>query len=156
MQQQQTVTFAGREFHGIRVRTMENDFHTMRIMRAARLDTCVMQEGEAADDFASRLYGQAIGSPEVFDLLGCMLSPVESEDTAWTPATMKATADHLRRITEPAEKEIIQGAIVSMIAGFFQYGLASLKISPKSSSPLAADARPNSGTEGTATTATGS
>lgn len=152
---EERFTLAGREFRTIVRRTIENDFTCMGLIRGARLDTLVMQEGEAAENFAMRLYEEAIADGKVFELLGCMLIAADLEDVAWTPRVMAQTAAHLRTVTEEAEKRQIQAGIVSMITGFFQNGLASLRISRSSSSRPEVEAQPSSRTGATSTTATG-
>lgn len=152
---EQTYTFAGRQYRAIARRTIENDFTCMGLIRAARLDALVMEEGESPEDFAMRMYERAVASPEVWELLGCVLIPAEIDDLAWTKALMKASANALRQVTEPAEKRQIQTSVVGMITGFFQNGLASIRISRRSSSLPEVEAQPNSGTEASSISGTG-
>jgi hypothetical protein len=154
--EQQTFTFAGRQYRTIVRRTIENDFTCMSLIRGARLDTLVMEDGEAPEDFAVRMYERAVGSADVFRLLGCMLVPAEVDDLDWTKPHMEATAAALRRVVEPAEKRQIQTTVVGMISGFFHNGLTSLRLSRKSSSPPEAEAQPSSETEGNSISGTGS
>ena len=156
MVEEQTYTFAGQQYRSIVRRTIENDFTCMSLIRGARLDTLVMEEGEAAEDFAVRVYEQAVGSADVFSLLGCMLIPAQVDDLDWTKEHMRATAAALKRVAEPAEKRQIQTTVVGMISGFFQNGLTSLRLSRKSSSPSGAETQPSSETGESSTLGIGS
>jgi hypothetical protein len=149
-------SFANRKFRTILRRTIENDFTCMNLIRGARLDTLVVAENESPEDFAARLFSAAIADGQVFNLLGCLLIPVELEDGDWTLKVMRATGDHLRTVVDDVEKRQIQAGIISMVTGFFRSGLASLQTSRTSSSPSGVEAQPNSATGATSTTATGS
>lgn len=153
---EQVFTFAGRQYRQIVRRTIENDFTCMALIRGARLDTLVMEDGEEPADFAVRMYEQAVGTADVFKLLGCLMLPAEVDDLDWTKEQMAATAAALKRVVEPDEKRQIQTTVVGMISGFFHSGLTSLRLSRKSSSPSKADPQPTSATGASSTSETGS
>lgn len=153
---EERFSFAGRSFRMIGLRTIENDFTSMNLIRGARLDAVEVGDDEPPEDFAARLYERAIADEQVFSLLGCMLIPEELNDLSWTKLVMAQTADHLRTVNDIDEKRQIQRAVVSMIAGFFRSGLASLRTSRRSSSRPEVEAQPSSETGAASTTATGS
>jgi hypothetical protein len=149
-------TFAGRKFRAVRRRTIQNDVACMGLIRGARLDTVVIEEGETPEAFSTRLLDRALCDGNVFSLLGAVLIPAEIEDEDWTPLVMQATAAHLGRVADEAEKRQLMTATVHMITGFFQSGLASLRTSPRSSSQSTAEAQPISEIGEVTTMGTGS
>lgn len=123
------ITLGGRAFRGMRVSTLEHDHWVMGEVRAAGLDRITMQEGEMAEDFVRRLLDEIIVSGRVYSLLGGLLVPAAMKDGDWTPEVAEDTAQHIRQLTDRADKLAVNNIVVEMLIGFFVNGLATATIS---------------------------
>jgi len=127
------IGIGGRTFVPVRNSTIEHDFWLMAHIRGAGLDRIAIGEGEAPDDFAVRLLGEVIDSGRIFPILGGLFLPEGTSSLDWTPEVAEETAAFLKRISEPQDKLEVQKQVISLLIDFFQSGLASLRISRKSS-----------------------
>ena len=127
------IGIGGRTFVPVRNSTIEHDFWLMAHIRGAGLDRIAIGEGEAPDDFAVRLLGEVIDSGRIFPILGGLFLPEGTSSLDWTPEVAEETAAFLKRISEPQDKLEIQKQVINLLVDFFQSGLASLRISRKSS-----------------------
>ena len=127
------ITIGGRTFVPVKNSTIEHDFYLMSHIRGAGLDRIALGEDEAPDDFAVRLLGEVISSGRVFKVLGGLFLPEKISSLDWTPEMAEETAAFLKRISEPRDKLEVQKQVISLLIDFFQSGLASLRISRKSS-----------------------
>ncbi len=155
MAEVQEYEFGGRKFRPISQRTIECDFLAMAQVRASRIDSIQIEEGEDPGEYARRVMERAESAPEVFDLLGCVLIPSEVPDLDWSRATMRKTAEHLRRVVATEEKALLRRCLIEMVIGFFQSGIVSARTSRNSSSSAGSEALPGSGSAASATSATG-
>ncbi len=143
----ETIRIGGRTFIPVRDSTIEHDFWLMAHIRGAGLDRIAIGDGEAPDDFAVRILAEVISSGRIFPILGGLFLPEKISPLDWTPAVAEETAAFLRKISDPADKAVIQQQVVSLLLSFFQTGLASLTISRKSS-VTEPKAEPDSGSAG--------
>lgn len=141
-----TITVKGRTFRPVKNSTIEHDFTLMGHIRASGIDQVSLEEGEALEGYATRLFNILIPSGRVFPMLGCILMPEEMEDAAWTPNVGKETEEFLKGISEPEDKLLIEQEMINLVINFFHAGILSLKTSPKSLTVKAA----NPGTESAA------
>lgn len=125
-------TLGGRQYRPIHTSTLEHDIAMMLAVRTAGLGEMTLGEGESPGEFAHRIFISLLESGQAFDVLGCLLIPVEIEDVNWTRAIGEQTAAAMRALTDTDEKRSIQSQMVSMVIGFFQSGLTRLTISPSS------------------------
>lgn len=132
-----SITLGGRKFRPIRNSTVEHDFWLLDHVTEAGLDTLTMKGAETADQFAARLLREIIQSGKAFLLMGGLLIPdgIKAED--WTPEIALETAAFIEKLTDPADKALIQQSVVTMLIGFFTTGLALLRISPAFSTAAA-------------------
>lgn len=128
-----TLTLAGRHYRTIQHSTIEHDYTTLDRFNAAGLAVIDMPEGSTPEQFVSELVSRAVRSGQLFPLLSCLLIPSDLPDTDWTPTVAAATEAHLRTLTDPTDKQALHGQVAGMFATFFQTGLTTLRISPKSS-----------------------
>lgn len=146
------IELGGRIFTPVKNSTIEHDFWLMGHIRAAGLDQVRVEEGENPDEFVMRLLREAINSGRVFLLLGGLMIQEGTPPDKWTPVLAKETAEFLKKLTAPEDKARIQQQVVSMLIGFFETGLASLRTSRRFSGK---EAQPVSGNGAHTTTATG-
>lgn len=138
------IRIGGRTFVPVKNSTIEHDFWLMAHIRGAGLDRIAIGEDEAPDDFAVRLLGEVIDSGRIFPILGGLFLPEKTSSLNWTPEVAEETAAFLKKLSDPGDKAQIQQQVVSLLLSFFQSGLASLRISRKSSETSPAEA-PGSG-----------
>jgi hypothetical protein len=148
------MTIGGREWKAITNSTLEHDFWTMGQIRAAGLDRVVIEEGEKVEEFFLRIQREAINHGRAFLLLGGFLMPAEVDPLDWSEEMAIETANFFRKLTDPADKRVVQLQFASMLAGFFANGLASLMTSRKSSEE-AGGGEASIETEGSSTSETG-
>ena len=128
-----TLTLAGRHYRTIQHSTIEHDYCTLDRFNAAGLAVIAMPDGSSPEQFVGELVSRAVRSGQLFPLLSCLLIPADLADTDWTPAVAAATEAHLRTLTAAEDKQALHGQVAGMFATFFQLGLTTLRISPKSS-----------------------
>lgn len=133
----ETITLGGRRFKHLQNSTIEHDYTTTDRFNTAGLAVIEMAEGTRPADFVAELVSRAVRSGQLFPLLACMLIPAELDDTEWTPAIADQTEAHLRTLTDPEDKRVLHGQVAGLFASFFQSGLTTLSIFPKSSETLA-------------------
>lgn len=130
-----TITLGGREFRPVVDATIEHDYWLMGHIRRAGIDRVVIEEGEPPDEFALRLMRELVNSGATFTILGGAIMPADKAVHEWTPEMATATAEFLKRLTDPKDKQTLNGCTASLLAGFFSSGLASLETSRKFSIP---------------------
>jgi len=138
-----TVTIAGRKFKPVTDSTIEHDVWTMELIKKCGLDVIEMYAGEAAEEFAHRVFMQASKDMAVFDLLGGLLMPIAIKPENWTPELAHETGRHFALVCDPEEKKAIRSLIAEALMGFFAKGLSRLKTSPKSSKSEEAKPQPS-------------
>lgn len=126
--------FNGRAFVPIGESTIGHDVWFMRQIREAGLDQITIQAGESPVAFSRRLLHETLASGKIFLLLGGLIVPEGTSGLAWEEGIALETADHLETVHEPREKAELQALVIEVLVGFFLDGLASLMISPTSSS----------------------
>lgn len=117
------LKIGGLQWRAVQNSTLEHDFHTVRIARSIGVDADGMLPGESAEDFASRLLFMVIDSGKIFELLGCLMLPNSIPDSEWTPEQAEKTAQFMRALRDPGDKDAVQSFIVSLLIGFFSEGL---------------------------------
>jgi hypothetical protein len=149
-----TIRIGGRTFTAVKDSTIEHDFWLMAHIRGAGLDRIEIGLNEPPEDFAVRFLSEVISSGRVFPILGGLFLPEDVSPLAWTPAVAAETEAFLKKISDPADKAVIQQQVVSLLLSFFQNGLASFTISRRSST-TAPEAAPDSGSGDRQITGTG-
>lgn len=127
------ITLGGRKFKHCQHSTIEHDYVTMDRFNAAGLAVIDMAEGATPEQFVAELVSRAVRTGQLFPLLACLLIPAELASKDWTPEIAAATEAHLRTLTEPEDKQVLQGQVAGMFASFFQTGLTTLRTFQKSS-----------------------
>ena len=130
MSEQKIYNLGNKAFKALKQSTIEHDFWLMDTIRAAGLEQVTLRPGEEAETFATRLLHDVIASGRVFDLLGGVLVPADSNDLDWTPEAALQTAAFMRKLSEPTDKILLQSLVVELLIGFFQDGLVALMLSP--------------------------
>jgi hypothetical protein len=115
-------TFAGRKFRALEVSTLEHDIFFMNQVRAAGLDKFAVPEGEQPEQTTVRILHEVLASGKVFVILGALLIPADIADLDWTPELGAQTADFMRKLIAPDDKQQIQPLIISLVRHFFQSG----------------------------------
>lgn len=128
-----TITLGGRKFRPCTNSTLQHDIVSMNYTRAAGLID--VEVPEDADPFTvmSALTAKLAMSNNFYQLLGCLLIPADKEGLDWTPDMCADTAAHLRGLTDGEDRQQLLSLVADLLINFFQTGLASLKIIPKSS-----------------------
>ena len=127
------MKLGGREFDVIASGTIEWDVTLLNLLQACGLADVTMFAGETAEGLAFRVYRTLMSSGSVFEILGCVLIPGGSDPFKWTPEMMKQTSAFLRTLHAKDDKDEIKSRINSLVAGFFQQGLLSVRTFPNSS-----------------------
>lgn len=130
------ITLGGRRFTPIQEVTIEwEEFVLPRLRRAGLLSAMTLQEGETLGDFALRIRLQFLESMELRPLLGAFLLPDGVTPEAWTPELAMETAEHLKRVSAPGDREKIHNLATTLLIDFFAegsaYALTSLTSSPR-------------------------
>jgi hypothetical protein len=146
------IELGGLVYVPVKNSTIEHDFYLMGQIRAVGLDEVHVRPDERPEDFALRLLRDVINSGRVFLLLGGLLISEGTASEDWTPELAEKTAQTLKKLTAPDDKEKVREQVLSLLIGFFETGLACLTTS-RSFSP--GPGRPGSGSGGQGTTETG-
>jgi len=128
-----TVTIGGILYRKLRESTLEQDAAILKILDEQDLRVLQMADGEKAEAFALRIITDLILSGKAFPILGCFLVP---DGVKWTQEVAKETAERLREITDPEDKNKIRNALVPFLHDFFCAGLISVVISRRFSALL--------------------
>lgn len=139
--QQQIIRLGGRDFVPVLLSTIEHDYWLMATVRAAGLDQITKADSESPEDFVHRILHEVIVSGEAFNLLGGLLIDAVMPVQAWTPDIAMQTADFIKHLTAPEDKAAVQAQMIALLLGFFENGLTSVMISPKSSGEMEREAR---------------
>jgi len=123
--------------------TVEHDFWMMAQIREAGLHAVEFEPGSDVGEVVEELLGRCLASGKAILLLSGLLLPEGMKPEEWKPEVAQEIAAHIGKITAADEKAQLKPLIASMLVGFFKTGLASLKISLKSSSQ-GAEAEPES------------
>jgi hypothetical protein len=134
------IKLGSKSFDVVKASTIEWDVTLLQLLQGCGLSDVVMHQGETAEGLAHRVYRTLMSSGAVFEILGCALIEHGTDVYTWTPAMMRETADHIRKLHAPEDKAAITSQIVSLVTSFFVQGLLSLSTSPTFSNPPAADA----------------
>lgn len=129
-----SITIGGKIFRVIKSSTLEHDHWCMGEIRGAGLDRMTVAKDELPDDFVRRILAETIRSGRVYALLGGFLIPDDVQDNDWTPDIAKETAGFMRKLTDPADKSIVNMQVVALLIGFFEKGLVTLTTFKASSS----------------------
>lgn len=127
------MKLGGREFDVIASGTIEWDVTLLNLLQACGLADVTMFAGETPEGLALRVYRTLMSSGSVFEILGCVLTPRGTDALKWTPELMRKTAAFLRTLHIKDDKDEIKSQINSLVAGFFQQGLLSIRTFPNSS-----------------------
>lgn len=119
------LEIGGQKWRAVKRSTIEHDFWLMKHIREAGLDAVGLRPGEKPEEFAVRLLHEVIGSGKAFTLLGGMLLPDGVPDEHWTPECAEQTAAFMRALAADEDKGAVKSAIISLLAGFLEAGLAS-------------------------------
>jgi len=142
MNKTEPLKLGGQTFRHIELSTIEQDYWLMARVREAGLTDFSKYEGEGEDDFSNRLMDGLINGGQGFQIIGGLILPVETKDMDWTPELAEKTADHLRKLTDPGEKQVVHGMIATAFVRFFQDGLLLSKLSELRSKQKGAKGQP--------------
>lgn len=143
-----TVALGGRKFTRLDSGTVEHDFWMMAQIREAGLHQISFTPGSDVEEVVDELLGRCLSSGKAVLLLSGLLLPEGMTPQEWKPEVALEIAAHIGKITDTEEKAQLRPLVASMLIGFFKTGLASLKISPKSSSQGAGVQPESAGTAG--------
>ena len=129
------IQIGGRRWREVVSNTIEHDFWVLQQTQEAGIELYT-KKGEDPGEFAARLLREVIASGKAFLLVGAFLVPAELTDQDWSPAVAQQTGEFMRKLEGADDKQIIQGAIISLLLGFFEAGLRSSNNSPIVSSPF--------------------
>lgn len=124
------MKLGGKAYRPITSSTLEHDHWVMGEIRGSGLDRIVKREDETTDEFVRRLLAECIQKGRVYSLLGGFIIPETVADHDWTPVIAGETADAMRKLTDPQEKQNVNSMVVDMLIGFFLQGLAIAMTSP--------------------------
>ena len=144
------ITINGRRYAPVATQTFEQDVWVMAQVRRAGLDRFVMRPDELATDFVERLLFEVAASGALLPLLAGLLVP---DGQAWSPSVALESQQAFAMATDAKEKAQLRGEVASLLAGFFEKGIASAWISRSASNGArpAAEAVPvNEGRSNTA------
>jgi hypothetical protein len=127
------ITLNGRQFEAVSSGTVEWDVTLYGLLQGAGLSDVTMHAGETPQRLAERIYRSLIGCGRLFEILGCVLVPAGTQGFKWTPELMQSTAEFLRHLQAPEDKEAITAQMVALVTSFFRQGLLSIRTSPSSS-----------------------
>lgn len=119
------LQIGGQTWRAVKRSTIEHDFWLMKHIREAGLDGVRMRKDEKPEDFAVRLLHEVIDSGKAFTLLGGFLLPDGVPDEQWSPQQAERTAAFMRGLSGDEDKTTVRSAIISLLTGFFEAGLAS-------------------------------
>jgi hypothetical protein len=124
------LNLGGRQFDVIHEGTLEWDVTLLNLLQSCGLSDVTLQLGESAEGLAMRVYRTLMSSGAVFEILGCVLNPHGEDPLKWSPAQMAETAKFIRGLSSKPDKATITAQITSLVAGFFQQGLLSVRTFP--------------------------
>lgn len=130
------IRLGGRLFNVINydVITVINESYIHALMRATGLDVPLpFKDGEDETAYQLRMQARVIDTLRLHELLGGFLLPAGKTEADWTPEMAKATADYIAGLTAREDREEVFRLAFMMNIYFFQEGLASLGLFPKSS-----------------------
>jgi hypothetical protein len=133
-----TITIAGRKFHGItqELSAAQDDYlmGQLRLAGALEIFTAPAVPGTdvPAEELAESLLTRLLVSGRAAHVLAGCLTP---EGESWSVEAAEQYAKQFSAITDPADKLIMRGALVAFVLGFFKYARASMATFPSSSSP---------------------
>lgn len=144
------VEIGGRTFVPSVQTTFEQDFYVMDRVSAAGLDKVVegLRPDGNLEDFSKELILKTYRSGKMFEILaGIMVE--EDLVGGWSPEEAEVAAEFFRTLTDPKDKQALQGVLVGVILGFFVNADGSLQISQKFSEGESAPAsEPEASAEG--------
>lgn len=130
------LKLGGREFDVIDSSTIEWDVTLLNLVQGCGLADVTMHVGEDAEGLARRVFRSLMGSPSVFEILGCVLIPAGTNPTSWRPEMMREQAEFIRHLSTPEDKAAINSHIRNIVAGFFLQGIVSVRTLPNVSNLL--------------------
>lgn len=139
------LKLGGREFDVISSSTIEWDVTLLNLVQGCGLADVTMHAGEDAEGLARRVFRSLMGSPAVFEILGCVLIPAGEDPLTWEPAMMREQATFIRKLSSAEDKAAINQHIRNIVAGFFLQGIVSVRTFPSVSNNQtgAGDAAPS-------------
>lgn len=129
------LKLGAREFDVIAEGTLEWDVTLLNLLQGCGLADVTMHVGETAEELALRVYRTLMSSGAVFEILGCVLIPHGGDPFKWSPALMAESAKFIRGLHSKNDKDEIKSQITSLVAGFFQQGLLSVRTFTSYSTP---------------------
>jgi hypothetical protein len=127
------LKLGGREFDVIESSTIEWDVTLLNLVQGCGLADVTMHVGEDAEGLARRVFRSLMGSPSVFEILGCVLIPAGTNPIDWRPQMMRDQAEFIRHLSTPEDKAAINSHIRNIVAGFFLQGIVSVRTLPNAS-----------------------
>lgn len=140
VEEMKPIPLGERRFRAARRTSGERDDYIHSRYYLSGVKKIAREEGEAADDYAERLLAQLQHSGYVDELIGGLLTPIEIEDLAWTPAIAAETAAYTKTLHEPRDKEQRNVILLTLLMDFLVAGLNSSSATGSSSNP--AEAQP--------------
>lgn len=127
-----TITIDGRQFHGVTQElSAAQDHYLVGQLRLAGALEALTQKEKPEEATEMMLTQILVSGRAPFVLAGCLTE----EGKPWTFAEAGANAAAFASVTNAAEKKAMMDSLVSFVLGFFQFAIASVATSRKSSSP---------------------
>ena len=131
-----TITLGGKVFTPVKAgnSTVLFDYWAMNLIQSTGIDLIKQLPGEAPEDFMVRLHAQGVKYySQMLEMIAGMMLPQGIDSIAWTPKIAEENLAFIATLQDKADKQKITEQFQALLLGFFQKGLSSLKISPKSS-----------------------
>lgn len=128
------LTIAGKRLRQIVKSTVRHDLHMMNQIRMSGLNGVVKRVDETAEQFSRRLLDELIRTESLVPVVASCFIEADKEDLSWTVESSEQLAKFLNEISDDEGKQVVFSLAVRLVAGFFEAGVASLLLSPSSSS----------------------
>lgn len=133
MTENNVYSLGGHQYSVLAQGTLEHDHYLMTRVRASGLHHLKRDPNDTTEEHAMKVLAQVIDAGEAMALLGGLIIPVGMDPTDWRPRVAEDIAERLRRLTDPEEKAIANGLLLSALMDFFPDEPDSTKTSRTSS-----------------------
>jgi hypothetical protein len=127
-----TIVIAGLTFHGVSQELPAAQDHYLigQLRLAGCIDFLMNAKGGTAEEVAEGLLTRLLVSGHASQVLaGCLTE----DGKKWSVASAEANAEMFDQVKDPESKRAMRDALLCFVLGFFQYAIASVATSQKSS-----------------------
>jgi len=117
-----------RTFRNIERSTIQQDYWLMDRLSEAGIIDLQPADGEDTITYSRRLMKSLIRDGQGFRIIGGLIVPADLGDMDWSPEVADATAEHLKQLTDPGDKQVVHGMLATAYLRFFQDGLLLLEL----------------------------